>query len=1085
MPVPVAGAAPVGADIQYLLVDRQLQYGETSQTYGRFVLQLLNESGVQQNSQINIDFDPEREKLRVHGVTLQRDGKTIDALASGRVETLQRERNLERNLLDGSLTFHLLLADVRVGDTLEYSFTIERRDTEWNDKHYSRLITAWGEPVVASRVRLTVGVDAPLRYGLDRESAPSESRSGTWRILEWNWRDIPGQPSEASTPGWHPQQPSIELSQFLNWKDVVTPALRLYALPTTTGPELAVHADKIRASNSTDAARALAVIRFVQEEIRYTGLELGAGAFKPSDPELVLRRRYGDCKDKTFLAVSMLRTLGIEAQPALVSSVWEAHLDARLPSPGAFDHVIVRARVDGSWYWWDVTDTAQGGGLADFIQSDLGSGLIIAAGSTGIEKFPVQMPRTPEFNVNLVFDVRAGLDAESTITVISRYRGRQADSMRRRLRSQTVSELGLQYENYYKRIYPKILSAGEPKIADDMASNALTVEERYKGSELFERPDTEGVRRFSLDADYISSSLSAPSTPVRKMPLALTYPVNAAVKIEVRLPEEWTIKPEDMSVGDGHFQYQSRHRRIGNDVFLEYSYRTLADNVPVARLEEHLRQREKARADSNFQFTYKPNADAADDPVAQLSKRARDILNGKGNPTSAQSWQRIDELRKSDAWDKLPDELRQALAVFAGAIAFGRDDWNTAHAEMKQGIALSSDGDLWLQYVQAASRAGEAEDAADAAATLLENFPNEFRSMGDDTVAEIVWESESRGLARYRLLTAMFRHNYQRHDGLEISDWWTGLIAAQLERNQLDAARLTLGRVRSPASLIQIQADRRFESVRSSLASWQQVDRMTDAYLEFLQSLSQANPRSLSIALELSMAQTKAHRFDAAMQSLDASLLRASAADGSKYFIDYADRYRWLLDYRSRALGDLERWDEALLQMRQARSMKSSDLVSQGINLAGLYNDMGRPRDARAELAKLDRNSASEFGRQMMAAVALESAIQLGDNAEAARQIEYLGAHSQIDPSSYLFGLLSLDRIDEAVAQTIRMLADVEQQTSVLMAAQTYPVGKSSAARQRTYQRWRQVLERPAVHEAIRRIGSIGTYQWTNPMFGY
>ena len=52
---------------------------------------------------------------------------------------------------------------------------------------------------------------------------------------------------------------------------------------------------------------------------------IGNGASRPdhcgpSAPDAVYARRWGDCKEKALLMVTMLRALGIEASPALVNT---------------------------------------------------------------------------------------------------------------------------------------------------------------------------------------------------------------------------------------------------------------------------------------------------------------------------------------------------------------------------------------------------------------------------------------------------------------------------------------------------------------------------------------------------------------------------------------------------------------------------------------------------------------------------------------------------------------------------------------------------------------------------------------------
>ncbi|MFX8207373.1 transglutaminase domain-containing protein, partial [Acinetobacter baumannii] len=88
---------------------------------------------------------------------------------------------------------------------------------------------------------------------------------------------------------------------------------------------------------STDPeARLLAALRFVQREVRYLGIEMGANSHAPHPPETVLPRRYGDCKDKTLLTLTLLGRLGIPASPALVHTTERQAAAERLPTPWAF-----------------------------------------------------------------------------------------------------------------------------------------------------------------------------------------------------------------------------------------------------------------------------------------------------------------------------------------------------------------------------------------------------------------------------------------------------------------------------------------------------------------------------------------------------------------------------------------------------------------------------------------------------------------------------------------------------------------------------------------------------------------------------
>jgi tetratricopeptide (TPR) repeat protein len=63
--------------------------------------------------------------------------------------------------------------------------------------------------------------------------------------------------------------------------------------------------------------------------------------------------QYGDCKDKHTLLASLLNAAGIRAYPALISSTRD--IDADVPSPGQFDHVITVVPQGTGLVWLDTT----------------------------------------------------------------------------------------------------------------------------------------------------------------------------------------------------------------------------------------------------------------------------------------------------------------------------------------------------------------------------------------------------------------------------------------------------------------------------------------------------------------------------------------------------------------------------------------------------------------------------------------------------------------------------------------------------------------------------------------------------------
>ena len=235
---------------------------------------------------------------------------------------------------------------------------------------------------------------------------------------------------------------------FRSWAEVAQWANGLYEKTPPKGASLSAKIAEIRATHTTTIARAEAVVRFVQDDIRYLGIELGEHSHRPHSASSVFEQRFGDCKDKVMLLVTMLRALGIEADPALVDTSLQTHIADELPSPQAFDHVIARLRLNGREVWVDPTRTLERGPLASS-EVPLGRALIASKDTTDLSVIPVAPLTQP---TSVVRETMRIANDTAVLEVTSTYRGPAADDMRYSLsrtpRSKTKSQ---NLEFYAKR----------------------------------------------------------------------------------------------------------------------------------------------------------------------------------------------------------------------------------------------------------------------------------------------------------------------------------------------------------------------------------------------------------------------------------------------------------------------------------------------------------------------------------------------------------------------------------------------------------------------------------------------------------
>ena len=143
------------------------------------------------------------------------------------------------------------------------------------------------------------------------------------------------------------------MSSFASWEDVGRWYGGLQEERVKPTPKVAAKATELTRNAPNDEAKLQALYGYVSTQFHYIGVAFGIGRYQPHSAAEVLANQYGDCKDKHTLLASLLIAAGIPAYPALIST--SRDVDADVPSPGQFDHLItVVPREDGP-VWLDAT----------------------------------------------------------------------------------------------------------------------------------------------------------------------------------------------------------------------------------------------------------------------------------------------------------------------------------------------------------------------------------------------------------------------------------------------------------------------------------------------------------------------------------------------------------------------------------------------------------------------------------------------------------------------------------------------------------------------------------------------------------
>ena len=595
------------SDGYYLLLLEEQRQAELRSNYQHYIRQIISEAGIQNGSEISVDYDPQYEKLNFHKIVIHRDGKEINRLPGASFKLLQKEQDLSRFIYSGTYTAYLILEDVRKGDQIEYAYSITGDNPIFSGKLDTRMYFVAYEPIVNYYKNLIVNPNRHVRFKLFNNAEPP--RQKTWNgltVYEWNSVDIREADNNSYVPSWYNPFTRVQFSEYASWKEVAEWGMKINAMPPP-GPALAHKIAALKkAANGDKASYLLQALRFVQDDIRYMGIEMGEYSHRPNTPDKVLAQRFGDCKDKALLLCTLLRANGIPASMAYVNTDLKGTVSDMLPSPNAFNHVIVHVALNNKTYWLDGTMSYQRGSLADFCEPQYQQALVVTDTTTQLT--PIVSATRGSIVVRETFTIPDEENKDGSLQVATTYHRENADAQREDLAGISMKEKEKSYLRYYKKLYGDVVIKDSITTRDNVATNSLTVNESYLVRHLWKKDSSTGKLLFTANAQSFYDALSYVSDDQRKVPVSLRYPYDLDYKIILHTPIEWSLDQTPLHIRNEYYTFDYTAEKEGNLLTLSYRYKTFSDHVPVKFIPQYVKDLKDMNEITSLDLTWKPDA---------------------------------------------------------------------------------------------------------------------------------------------------------------------------------------------------------------------------------------------------------------------------------------------------------------------------------------------------------------------------------------------------------------------------------------------------------------------------------------------
>jgi tetratricopeptide (TPR) repeat protein len=733
---PAPSASGDGGATQILLMDAQDKFNSDSEEhYWESVVRVQTSQGLSQAGNLSLAWMPDHDTMTIHKVHIVRDGQVIDVLAKGQTFTvIRRESNLEVAMLDGALTGALQIEGLQVGDIVDLAVTLVRRDPVLKG-HAERFAGLPGMPAARMRIRELWPDAKPMRWrataGIDPPRITT-GPEGTELAIDMANAKAPQPPRGA--PARYSNVGQIELTDFQSWGDLSALMAPLYQQAATLTAEspLKAEAAAIAAASADPKVRAAAALKLVQDKIRYVFLGMNDGGYVPADADVTWSRRFGDCKGKTALLLALLNALGIAAEPAVVSSSRGDGLDAQLPMIGLFDHILVRATIDGKVFWLDGTRMGDRS-LDDIAVPPFKWALPIRPDGAAPEALIVPPFDKPQAASLIRFDASGGLDVPAPVHAETIFRDDGAIMLNLQLANLSRQDIDRSLKDAFRKRYQDIdvqhteavfdAATGQERISMDGVANMSWVTN-----------PASGVRRYETASGVVGwkPDYQREPGPDRDAPFAVNYPHFMTATEIVVLPHGgagFHIDGIDVSKTVAGMEIKRTSRIVDGVFTLETSAKALAPEFPAAQAPSAAATL-RALADDTVYVAapkpYYPTNDEIDKSLGVTLNTADQFL-ARGMALS----QRGDKERALPDLDKaieLNPDSAQAYA-YRGALYYDKGDVDRASSDFDAAIRIDPRQVMALRGQAAIlGRKGHNQEAADALTHVIALSPGDALS---------------------------------------------------------------------------------------------------------------------------------------------------------------------------------------------------------------------------------------------------------------------------------------------------------------------------------------------------------------------
>ncbi len=352
---PQAGALILSCDEKIEITPENTQISTL-----HYIIKIINQRGKENFSETKINYDSTYEKVDLEFArVIKPEGTVVDV---GRRHIRDVSLYLNFPLYSNARVFIISFPEIAEGSVIEYKAVI-RSNQLVNKKDFvvSYPLQA-ADPIIAADFKLSAPKERKVNFKKLNEKYnnfsanldPQAQNGGNSVIYKWQFKNIPQIIPEPNMPPDCQVNPQIMISSFNSWGEVYQWWWGLAKDKIKADQQIKNKIKELTSGLDNLKDKIKAVYNFCAKDIRYVGVEYGQAGYEPHAAEDIFRNKYGDCKDKAVLLVTMLSQIGAEADLVLIATRDNDNLMDDFASID-FNHCIAAVELQGEVVFLDPT----------------------------------------------------------------------------------------------------------------------------------------------------------------------------------------------------------------------------------------------------------------------------------------------------------------------------------------------------------------------------------------------------------------------------------------------------------------------------------------------------------------------------------------------------------------------------------------------------------------------------------------------------------------------------------------------------------------------------------------------------------